>query len=226
MRISDWSSDVCSSDLDVPGGGRAVRYALAAIKNVGRQAMAGIVAERERNGPYRDLFDFARRLDMAYLNKRQLENLARAGAFDGFGMHRAGLVAAIDTVVRHAAAAADERSSQQVSLFGDAQRPETPRLPETDKWSETEKLRHELDASGFYLSAHPVDAYRAVLDRTGAVSISELQRRAGAGAARLLIGGTVVAKTEKMSQRGSRYAFVQVSDSTGIIELSVLSERS
>src|SRR5690606_11611316 len=82
----------------------------------------------------------------------------------------------------------------------------------------------ELDAIGFYLSAHPVDAYRAVLERAGAVPISELQRRVGAGTARLLVGGTVVAKTEKMSQRGSRYAFIQLSDSSGIVEMSMFSE--
>ncbi|MFN4089694.1 MAG: DNA polymerase III subunit alpha, partial [Alphaproteobacteria bacterium] len=217
------SGDVFAVET-VPQGGKAVRYALAAIKNVGRQAMAAIVAERERGGPYRDLFDFAGRLDLTLLNKRQLENLARAGAFDCFGLHRAGLVAAIDTVVRYAAAAAEERVSQQVSLFGGVGGPERPRLPEVERWSETEKLQYELDAIGFYLSAHPVDAYRAILDRSGAVPISELQRRVGAGTARLLIGGTVVAKTEKMSQRGSRYAFVQLSDSTGIVEMSVFSE--
>ncbi|MET4698040.1 DNA polymerase-3 subunit alpha [Constrictibacter sp. MBR-5] len=209
---------------DLPEGGKAVRHALAAIKNVGRQAMAAIVAERGRNGPFKDLFDFARRLDMSLLNKRQLENLARAGAFDCFGMHRAGVVAAIDTVVRYAVAAADERASQQVSLFGGASGPEVPRLPEVDRWSETEKLQYELDAIGFYLSAHPVDAYRTVLERAGAVPISELQRRVGAGTARLLVGGTVVAKTEKMSQRGSRYAFIQLSDSSGIVEMSMFSE--
>src|SRR5690606_4017832 len=162
--------------------------------------------------------------DMSLLNKRQLENLVRAGALDGFGIHRAGLVAAIDTVVRYAAAAAEERSSQQVSLFGEAVEVNLPRLPDVERWSEVEKLRHELDAIGYYRSAHAVEAYRAVLERTGAVPIAELQRRVGrAGSARLTIGGTVVAKTEKMSQRGSRYAFVQLSDSTGIVEMSLFS---
>src|SRR5690606_18688847 len=119
----------------------------------------------------------------------------------------------------------EERASRQVRLLAEAVEVNLPRLPEVERWTAVETLRHELDAIGFYLSAHPVDAYRAVLERTGAVPIAELQRRVGrAGSARLTIGGTVVAKTEKMSQRGSRYAFVQLSDSTGIVEMSLFSE--
>ena len=211
---------------DRPDGGPAVRYALAAIKNVGRHAMESIVAERERNGPYRDLFDFARRLDVQALNKRQIENLARAGAFDGLRVDRARILAGADALMRYANAVQGERRSTQVSLFGGggAEIP-PPALPAVQPWPEMERLKQELEAIGFYLSAHPVDAYRQVLERKGAVAIAEIPRRIGhAGATRVMIGGTVVARQEKTSARGSRFAFVQLSDSSGIAEITVFSE--
>ena len=209
-----------------PGGGTAVRYALAAIRNVGSQAMATIVQERERNGPYANLFDFARRLDPQAVNKRQLENLICAGALDCLGVARGQAFAAADMLLRHASVAADERTSAQVSLFG-AEDPASraPQLPAVPAWSDAEKLQHEFEAIGFYLSAHPVDAYRQVLERRGACPIAELSRRVGnAGTIRVVLGGSVIAKQEKISARGSRFAFVQLSDSSGIAEVTVFSE--
>src|SRR5690606_14834699 len=127
----------------------------------------------------------------------------------------------------YAAAAAGERRSSQVSLFGNGAEAAVPppSLPAVPAWTEMEKLKQEFEAIGFYLSAHPVDAYRQTLERKGACPIAEIPRRVGhAGTARLVIGGTVVAKQEKTSARGSRFAFVQLSDSTGLAELTVFSE--
>src|SRR5262249_44364817 len=141
--------------------GAAIRYALAAVKGVGAAAMKAILAERKANGPFKDLFDFARRLDVKNFNRRQFESLVRAGAFDCLNANRAQSFAAIDLLLRHASAAAEERASQQVSLFGAAgdgagQRPALPKLPD---WSALERLQQEFSALGFYLSSHPLDAY-------------------------------------------------------------------
>src|SRR5262249_18559035 len=102
----------------LPDGSRAIRYALAAVKGLGEGAVASMVQEREANGPFKDLFDFADRVDARGLNKRQLENLIAAGAFDPLNPNRRQTFEAVEVMLRHAGRAADDRASQQVSLFG------------------------------------------------------------------------------------------------------------
>jgi DNA polymerase III subunit alpha len=207
--------------------GAAIRYALAAVKGVGAQAMQSIVAEREK-GRFADLFDFARRIDVRSFNKRQFESLVKAGAFDSVNPTRAQSFAACELLLRHAAAATEERGSQQVSLFGgaDAAHAQRPALPLVADWPAIERLQHELDAIGFYLSAHPLDAYGKSLDRVGIVRFAELGARLGGGSSggRHKLAGILVGKKERTSQKGSRYAFVQMSDASGIFELTVFSE--
>ena len=207
-------------------GAKAIRYALAAIKNVGRQAMTSLVEERESNGPFASLLDFVRRLDTRLLNKRQLENLIRAGALDDLHPDRARLFAGAELLMRHAAASASERESAQVNLFGDtAAADERIELPMVDPWSEGDKLKQELEAVGLYLSAHPVDSYAQVLQRKRATPIAEISARVGrGGVASVIVGATIVGKQERTSTRGSRYAFVQISDSSGMAEVTVFSE--
>ena len=211
-------------------GGGAIRYALAAIKNVGREAMRSVVAERKRNGPYRSLFDFARRLDSSVVNKRQLENLARAGAFDSLNPNRAQVLAAVESMVRHASASTAERASNQVSMFaGDGQlEDDEPALPDTPPWSSMEQLRQEFDALGFYLSAHPLDAFASSLKRLRATTYAEIAGTRGDGPGRdglFTLAGTVLGKKERRSARGSPYAFVQLSDASGAYEITVFSEQ-
>ncbi|MCH8168367.1 MAG: DNA polymerase III subunit alpha, partial [Proteobacteria bacterium] len=151
------------------GGRQAIRYALAAVKNVGEAAMRALVAERDQNGPFASLGDFAGRVDMRAVNKRQIENLARAGAFDGLNPNRRQVFEAAETVVRHASAAAGERDSAQENLFGGGDAAPAPApdlvLPQAADWPDTDRLRHEFEAIGFYLSAHPLDAYGAAPER-------------------------------------------------------------
>lgn len=204
----------------------AIRYALAAVRNVGLQAMEALVAERAANGPFADLADFARRSDARTLNKRQLENLARAGAFDSLDSNRARVFDSIETVLRHAAAAAAERASNQVSLFAgeEAQGPPLV-LPERRDWPAMERLKNELEALGFYLSAHPLDQYTRALDRVGAVRAADLAGRlAAGGVTRLKLGGVMQSRKERTSQRGSRFAFVELSDLSSTYEVTVFSE--
>ena len=209
-------------------GQGAIRYALAAIKNVGAQAMAALVDEREARGPFKDLFDFAHRVDPRVINKRQLENLARAGAFDSIEPNRARVFGAVELLIRHANVAVVERASNQTNLFGDGSSPQAsaaPDLPEVQDWQEMDRLKHEYDAIGFYLSAHPLDAYAARLKRLKVTPVAELAGRLGRnGAAAVTLAGVVVGKQERRSARGARVGFVQLSDPSGVIEVALFSE--
>ena len=209
-------------------GTLAIRYALAAIKNVGGPAMVALESERAANGPFRSLGDFATRIDGRAVNKRSLENLVRAGAFDGLHQNRAQLFGGADIVLRHANAAAEERASDQVNLFGGGDEPEAVRinLAVRHDWSALERLRNEFEAIGFYLSAHPLDAYGAALERVGVVESTGIAATVAAksGAGRINLAGIVASSRVRTNQRGNKYAFVQISDRSGVFEITVFSE--
>jgi DNA polymerase III subunit alpha len=214
-----------SVEFDVNGVG-AVRYALGAIRNVGAAAMDALVSERKQNGPFRDLFDFAQRVDAKGLNKRALEQLVKAGAFDSLEPNRARAFAGIEMVLRMAQAASNDRVSNQIGLFGQAGlTTKAPDLPKAGQWPIHQRLANEFEAIGFYLSAHPLDAYAKGLARLGAVKSSELAARlAAGGATRVKLAGTVIGKQERTSAKGNRFAFMQLSDTGGTYEITVFSE--
>ena len=206
----------------------AVRYALAALKNVGSGAMQSLVAERDANGPFKDVADLANRLDTGIINKRQMENLIKAGALDSINPNRRQLFEGVDAITRLAAAAADDRSSNQNSLFGDDL--ETAgaalRLPDVPDWAMTDRLRNEFDAVGLYLSAHPLDSYAKSLEKLKVLPYGELMNLALAGATPpgAKLAGTVIGRKERRNAKGNKFAFVQLSDSSGIYEVTVFSE--
>jgi DNA polymerase-3 subunit alpha len=211
----------------LPDGERAIRYALAAVKGVGMQAMEAIVQERNANGPFRDLFDFARRLDAKVINKRQLENLACAGAFECLNPNRRQVCEGMETLIRYAQTAAAERESGQSSLFGGGGGAglKTPDLPKVADWDNLEKLQYESSAIGFYLSAHPLDGFARPLARLKVVASADLMKRAtGGGSTRFAMAGIVMDKKERIAKSGNRFAFVQLSDSTGVYEVMLFSE--
>jgi DNA polymerase-3 subunit alpha len=186
--------------------------------------MAAVVAERGRGGPFRGPFDFAERVGAKAANKRQLENLIRAGAFDSLDRNRRRLFEGVETLLRLAGAAERERDTNQTSLFGGetllpAQRAQ---LPPVDDWPAMERLNHEFDAVGFYLSAHPLDAYGHALERLGVMAHDRLTPAAAGSRPKLV--GVVVAKRERTSAKGNRFAFVQLSDSHGVFEVVIFSE--
>ncbi len=210
---------------DGPDGSNGIRYALAAIKNVGAQAMRSVVREREANGPYADLFDFASRLDNRIVNKRQLENLARAGAFDCLNPNRRQVYEAVQTLMHHAGRTAAERESNQVSLFeGEAAGYAAPSdLPEVPDWPPLERLMHEQQAAGLYLSAHPLDGYDADLARLGVTPLQDVAAQLARGTTRFRIAGVVMGVQER-SAGPRRYAFVQLSDPGMSCEVAVFQE--
>lgn len=229
LNIKLLGPDINKSDVifrverDADGNEIGVRYALAALKNVGEHAMETVVAERDANGPFKSIQDFADRLDTKQVNKRQMENLIRAGAFDGLESNRLKLFMGAEALLRHASAAAQERNSNQMSLLGGDAAP-TPdvKLPDVRDWPPMERLKEEFDAIGFYLSAHPLDAYGKALDRIKATRSAEVFAHPEAGAVNL--AGTVISKKERISQKGNRFAFIQMSDASGVFEITVFSE--
>jgi DNA polymerase-3 subunit alpha len=205
------------------GGQGAIRYALAAIKNAGSAAMEAIIAEREKNGPFDDLANFARRVDPRHVNKRLIENLGRAGAFDKQESNRRRVCEAAELIMRHANAAASDRDSNQLGLFnGASAEPPAIMLSAGPDWSPVDRLKEEFDAIGFYLSAHPLDAFAPSLRREGVQSFAQVQASGQSKAVKL--AGTVISRKERTSRNGGRFAWLQMSDGSGMYEVMVFSE--
>jgi DNA polymerase-3 subunit alpha len=174
--------------------------------------------------PFADLADFATRVDPRQINKMQLENLAKAGAFDTLAAHRASVFAGCEMILRRAQSAAEEQESGQIGLFGEAGKREHLRLPDVPDWMAMDRLGFEAEAIGFHLTAHPLDAYAQVLRRLRVVPSNQLEARAQSGAARVKLAGTVVASKERITRTGSRMAWVKLSDAAGSCEITVFSE--
>ena len=202
----------------------AVVYALGALKNVGVEAMRMIVHARG-DKPFLTLFDFARRTDLKRIGKRPMEMLARAGAFDALDANRARVFESLDALGAYSAAIHDAKSSNQVSLFGDAGTdiPE-PRLPFRDDWLPIERLAQEHLAVGFYLSGHPLDDYMSTLRRKDVKTLAEVTAMAERGPLVAKLAASISGKQERKSARGNRFAFVQCSDPTGLFEVTVFSD--
>jgi DNA polymerase-3 subunit alpha len=210
-----------------PGQGarKAIRYALGAIKNVGQAAMRQLAEERDADGRFASLAELARRLDVRSINKRAVENLACAGAFDSLNDNRQQVFLAAETIVRTAASVSQERSVGQSNLFGGSAEPEPLKLPPCSDWPAMERLQKEFDALGFYLSSHPLESYGALLQRRRVVTIADLPRAVREGAAgRIALAGIVIGKQERTSKSGKRFAFVQLSDQTGAYEVTAFQE--
>lgn len=225
--------DISKSAVDfsvetLPDGELAIRYALAAVKNVGAQAMQALVDERTEKGAFGSLEDFAKRVDPRQVNKRQLENLVRAGAFDDLNDNRRQTFEGIETVLQHANTATRERESDQDSLFGDAMGDsgvdETIPLPHVRDWPKMEKLQQEQSAVGFFLTAHPLDASQKALAQQNVLNWAEAEKRIRQGATGFQIAGMISRVQERKSQRGRPYAFVDLSDSTGSFEVTMFAQ--
>jgi len=211
-----------------PRLGHGVRYALGGLKGVGERAMEQLVEERERGGPFKSLDDFADRIEPRLLNRRQLESLAAAGAFDAIHADRAGVHAAAEVILSAAASAHDARESGQGGLFGGEDTPHAEvRIPPHEPWSNSARMAQERDAFGFYFSAHPVDRYRHIAVARGAKSFGEIcaQPSGGEGGR---TGATMAALVEDVrwreTKRGARYAAATFSDNSGQFQASCFDE--
>jgi DNA polymerase-3 subunit alpha len=209
------------------GGKASIRYALGAIRNVGGEAMARLVDEREQNGAFADLSDFLRRLPREAANRRQMEHLIRAGALDSLHGNRRELIENIEGVLGHAEAMWRDAQSSQDSLFGgDDALDNTVRLRACDDWGGMDRLREEFDALGLYLSAHPLDGYMGRLERlqvTSAATLAEMIETRMIKP-RVHLAGSVTSKQVRISQRGNKFAFVQFTDQSGMFEVTFFAD--
>jgi DNA polymerase-3 subunit alpha len=196
----------------------AVRYALGALKGVGEKAMEALVEERERGGPFASLEDFAARIDPRVLNRRQLESLAGAGAFDSIKPERAAVFGAAETILAHAASAHEQRESGQAGLFGANSAEAAPiRLPRDASWTLAQRMAAEREAFGFYFSAHPVDTARHLLAAHKVKRFAEVMEMSVAEGERIgaSMAGLVEDARWRTSAKGRRYMMATLSDSSG-----------
>jgi DNA polymerase-3 subunit alpha len=208
--------------FDVEDG--AIRYALAAIKGVGRGAVETMIAARDTGGAFTDLPDLARRLDPRLVNKRTLEALIAAGALDELEPNRARATAAVDGIMALANRTKDAASGGQSELFG-GNSVEILRIPSVEMWLPAEKLRKEHEAVGFFLSGHPLDDYEAVLKRLKVKTYAEFARSVrAAGVAMERVAASVTDRAERRTRTGNKMGIVQFSDQSGHFDAVLFAE--
>jgi DNA polymerase-3 subunit alpha len=203
--------------------GNTIIYALAALKGVGKQAVETIMAAREQR-KFADLADFASRINPRAVNKRVLESLAAAGAFDSFEANRARVFAALDTVLGRAQHAHETAAVGQSELFGGGGQREPIVLPQVEPWLPAERLRREYEAVGFFLSGHPLDDYATVLKKLRVQPWAEFARAVKNGATAGRVAGTVVSRMERRTRTGNKMGIIGLSDPTGHYEAVIFSE--
>jgi DNA polymerase-3 subunit alpha len=221
IRVEPPSINRSGAEFDVVNN--TIYYALAALRGVGRQAVAAIVAARGSRA-FESLADFARRVNPRALNKRLLESLAAAGAFDTIEGNRARVFAAVDSILAAAQRAFENASIGQTELFGGAAAPEPLALPVIEPWLPAERLRREYEAVGFFLSGHPLDDYASALKRLRVQSWTEFSRAIKAGASAGRVAGTVVARTERRTKNGTKMGIIGLSDPSGHYEAVIFAE--
>jgi len=237
MKIEILPPDINASQLrfapeETPTGMKGVRYGLAAIKNVGEGAMASAIAEREANGKFTSLDDFSTRLDSKSVNKRILENLIKAGAMDWTGETRAGMFGRLEQVVSAASSAQKDRASGQVSLF-DALDFAPPAPTEkkrrsdsaVEEWSKDERLAHEKELLGFYVTGHPLDKFRKVIDsdrykKIGLIDDIVINNPRD----RFAFAGMVRSLEAKTTKTGKPFGVLVIEDFTGSMEVMLWGE--
>jgi DNA polymerase-3 subunit alpha len=224
VKVSPPHVNHSQADFSVKDG--AIVYALSAVKNVGEGAMAHIAKERKANGPFKDLIDFAERIDLKLIGKRSLENLARAGAFDGLCASRAQAFASAELLIRTSVAHLEEQTSDQGALFALDSAPalDKPKLSVVEEWTPQLRLDEERAAVGFYFSGHPLDDYEKELQRLNVVTYLEAAARAKIGKSSVQMAGVVRSVRMRRSKTGNPFAWVELSDQSGEYEITVFSE--
>ncbi|MGA9604540.1 MAG: DNA polymerase III subunit alpha, partial [Methyloceanibacter sp.] len=208
----------------VPSDG-AIRYSLAAVKNVGRHAVEHLCEERAARGPFRDVSDLARRINPRLLNKRALETMAASGAFDELGIDRATALANVDRLIAAGNRSLETTAEGQEDLFSGATHVPPPiELRPAKPFVPTDKLSREFEAVGFFLTVHPLDDYKDVLEALGAETWAEFAAQARTRRVVGTLAGTVLHARERKGKTGNAYAFVAFSDATGQFEAVIFSE--
>ncbi|GAB6976177.1 DNA polymerase III subunit alpha [Prevotella falsenii] len=239
LKISTLGPDVNESQMGFGVNKKGeIRFGLSAIKGMGTGAATAIVNEREKNGAYKSIFDFAERIDLNNVNRKAFESLAYSGGFDSFGLQREEYfgvnskgVTFLDSLVRYAQLFQQEKAQMQNSLFGgdDAVEIAQPVVPKTDRWPSIEKLNKERELVGIYLSAHPLDEYSVILNNLCNTHTEEIGRGADmeqlSKREEITFGGIITAVNERFSQKtGKPFGFVTIEDFEGSGELALFGD--
>ena len=213
-----------------------IRFGLGAIKGMGESAAQAIISEREKNGPYQTIFDFAQRVNLSNVNKKAFESLALSGGFDSFGIPRESYFAVnnkgetfLDTLVRYGQLYQTEKAQAQNSLFGafDDIEIATPAIPKNDiRWSDIERLNKERELVGIYLSAHPLDEYKIILDNFCNAKCADLADRGAALQDRedVTMGGIVTGIQQRFGKNNKPWGIINLEDFDGSGELVLFGE--
>lgn len=213
-----------------------IRFGMGAIKNVGESAVMSIITERDKNGPFKDVFDLVKRVNLKAVNKRTLEALATSGAFDGYkNIHRAQYFYSetpespsfIEKLIRLGSNYQEQNNSSQVSLFGDLSTVElpNPEIPSCPSWTKLERLRYEKEITGFYISGHPLDDFKLEIDNFCNVSITELKSNMETMKNKdLEFAGIVTSSAHKTAKNGNAYGTFTLEDYDDSIQLTLFSE--
>ncbi|HDR14225.1 MAG TPA: DNA polymerase III subunit alpha [Desulfobacteraceae bacterium] len=224
MGIQILPPDINESQADFAVVEKKIRFGLAAVKNVGLKAVDSIIEERTKNGPFKDLGDFCRRIEGAKVNRRVIEGLIECGALDFTGIYRSRLFAALDDVMKLCGGA---HNSNQMSMFDmfDLQGGGGNGLlsfPEIDEWDEREKLRKEKNALGFYITGHPLDKYGSDVERFATVTIQDLPNTQDKSEVK--IAGVIEKMKMKRTKKGDKMAVITIEDLSGSVEAIVFPE--
>ncbi len=225
MNFSVLPPNINCSEAEFAVENGHIRYALGAVKGVSAAAMEGIVSERKKNGVFKNISDFCHRVDIKFINRKQIEQLIKAGAFDCIEKNRAKLFENIENILKHISASTETKTSSQASLFSSEELASEIKLKDTPDWPNLEKLRYEAEAIGFYLSAHPLDAYQESISKMGLKNCAQIVLNLQPGDS---IKANIAACVEKVQKRtaksGNRFAFVSLSDSFGAVEAMIFSD--
>lgn len=217
--------DINYSNADFKVEDGKIRYALGAVKGVGTTYMQGIVEERQKNGLFKDMSDFCHRVDFKYVNRKQLEQLIKAGVFDCLEPNRAKLLENIPTIMQNVYTSTEVKVSEQKSLFGEQELVSIVKFKEVPEWPNLEKLRYESEAIGFYLSAHPLDAYKKSMLKLGVKNCSDILQNIKTGdSIKANVAACVESFNKRLSKSGNKYAFVGLSDTSGAFEALLFSD--
>ena len=238
MNIPCLGPDVNESEQKFSANKKGeVRFGLSAIKGMGEAAAINIIAERHKNGQYKDIFDFVQRVNLSAVNRKAMESLALSGGFDSFGIRREQYFAPnakgdtfVETLLRYGQVYQSEQSSMQNSLFGDMGGVEiqTPPVPDCEAWSTMELLKRERELVGIYLSAHPLDDYAVVLNHMCNLHCPqigrEMDKKAFASIEELTFGGIVTSVSQRWTKNNKPFGIVTIEDFEGQGELALFGE--
>jgi DNA polymerase-3 subunit alpha len=229
MGIAVEPPDINVSDANFTPHGSAIRFGLAAVKNVGHNAIESIVAGRKKLGRYRDIFEFAENVDLRMLNKRVLESLIKSGAMDSLG-RRAQLMAVLDSAIERAQKAQRDAESGQHGLFGVFQQDDAPatheQLPNVPDWDEHQRLAAEKEILGFFITGHPLEKYRDKLEGLNALGVSEISAmKASTGKDETITTAGIISNLRVLkSKKGDFYAQASLEDMSGSVDMIVFPE--